>query len=132
MEYLISIVVYAGAVGFLLMIIARQRNAKLKLFQKAFDSAFGGRVSKPKYEIGFSYGITNFTITFSSKEDLEQSKTDGSIELFSRIIAELCKNERSRGIPFDPDRAIYFTYEGKWDEGKLESVVLYSRDDNNE
>lgn len=99
-------------------------KSKRKKYRDIFEAVFGNRESKPGFEISYAYGYTTFGVIFNSKDDLEESKLDGSAELFSKKIGELCKNEGSKKRPFEADQAICFTYAGKWDEMKIGSEVL--------
>ena len=95
--------------------ISKQRTREQQ-YWAAFESVFSSLPATPKYEQRYSYGYPAFTVTFASKPDLDENRTNGLTERFTKRIGELCKDSGSKKHPFDAERAIWFTYEGEIDE----------------
>ena len=76
--------------------------------------------SKPSLEVGYHYGFNYFTVTFSSEADMEKAESLGLIERFQDRIQELYGHRGSKRNPFDAERAVYATYEGR----TYESVAI--------
>lgn len=84
------------------------KNKQIKLRQtRDFEDTFkNAKIKSPTLEIGTSYSWGTFSITFSTKEDLEFAESNGLIEQFKKRIKGYYDKE------FDPDRALYCTYVG--------------------
>jgi len=87
----------------------RQRSIFSLVFEK-FDS------TKPNLIISSSYGYPSFKLIFKTKEDMDKAEREGFIKQFTIRIQEICQLPSDTGRearPFDAERAIYTTYEGK-------------------
>ena len=87
----------------------RQRSAFNMVFEK-FDS------TKPNLIISSSYGYPHFELIFKTKEDFEKAQKEGFVKQFTIRIQEICQSPSEAGKkarPFDAERAVYATYEGK-------------------
>ena len=87
----------------------RQKSAFNLVFKK-FDG------SKPKLEIGNSYGYPSFKLIFKTKEDMDKAQMEGLIKQFTVRIQEICQLPSDAGRKvwsFDAERAIYATNEDK-------------------
>jgi hypothetical protein len=63
-----------------------------------------------------AYGFPCFAVLFSSPEELAAAEASGLNDTLSHAIGTLCQGLGSKRNPFDPDRAIHFTYVGWLEE----------------
>lgn len=93
--------------------IREKKNRRLYL--SAFQNAFKQFAAPtPALEIGSSYGRPSFKITFKTEGDLKKAQSEEHIGTFKNAIQELCApHYSSLKNPFDAERAIYTTYEGR-------------------
>lgn len=84
------------------------KNKRIKLKQtKDFEEIFRkSEIKLPALKIGTSYSWPTFSITFSTKEDMEFAEQNGLIDQFKKILKTYYDKE------FDPSLAIYCTYSG--------------------
>jgi len=119
------VLLFLIAIAVLMVRTPKKRLMQQKHYKEAFESVFSNISARPRYEQDYSYSYPRFTIVFASKEELEESVAGGLTEKFSQKIAELCKDWNKK-YPFDPERAIDFTYEGELE--KLVSKAQSGRD----
>jgi len=99
------ILIFIGTAILIVYVRIRLREFKQKReFRKIFDNK---EFESPKLKIGFSHGWETFTVTFSKPEDYDHAEKNGLFDKFKNRIKLFYDST------FDPERAIYFTYEGK-------------------
>ena len=107
-------VVCAGLVGAWLIICRTRSNKRksrnLNAFNENFD-VLGD--SKPTLEQGTCYSFTHFTVMFQSQRDMDNADQMGLTTRFKDEIQDLYGHTGSTDNPFDAERAVYVTYEGK-------------------
>lgn len=80
----------------------------------ALDAAFAPLGSPlPHLKQSSSYGFPTFTLTFTSEAELKRAQDSGSIAAFKRAIQSLHAHGWSKQNPFDADKAVWCTYEGR-------------------
>jgi hypothetical protein len=67
----------------------------------------------PSLKEGSSYGFPTFVLTFPSAADLRQAEESGCLAAFKQAIQSLHGHTGGKLIPFDADRAVCATFEGR-------------------
>lgn len=111
MRYVIFALVTTAIVYIFAMLV--RRGLLERRFWAAFRSVFGEPPRSPSFEIKYFYGSPAFQITFPTKEAFEASVAQGLDAEFKKAISELCGHHKHFGDPFDPDKAVFFTYTGQ-------------------
>jgi hypothetical protein len=97
-----------------------QRKAGRRWEQEAFETAFRDfDGSAPVFKSEPAMGWPSFTLTFDSQETLERAEAQGRISTFKAEIQKLY-GHIGRGERFDVDRAVFATYEGRFNFDHLE------------
>jgi hypothetical protein len=113
---------YAGAGLALLValvIVALRRSRKVrdqtrKIADEAFLDAYGQLSPPPSIVVSFRYGYPAFEIKFRSKSEMVAAAARNAA--FKAGINKAFEGYGPRSRPFSADMAIFFTYEGYFDE----------------
>jgi hypothetical protein len=104
MMFILYIVLLIGfSIGLQLVKHKRIQSRQVKDLEETFKNS---QIKSPSLKIDTSYGWTTFSITFSSKEDMDFAESRGLIGQFKKRI------EKYYDKKFDPDRAVFCTYIG--------------------
>jgi hypothetical protein len=101
-----------------------ERQRELEAFAEAFRNFDGSppRLASPRFA---SYGWPGFEIVFDSRRDLQLAKAQGRVDLFKTLIQGIHGHISHHGQRFDPNKAVFTTYEGEFDspEQQLPCIV---------
>lgn len=96
--------------------VRRERARDAIASETVFREIYGALSPLPRFEVSSSYGYPALLVVFASKTEMNAATRMN--DDFRIRIGSVFKGRGSASRPFEADRAIFFTYEGWFEELK--------------
>ncbi len=79
----------------------------MESIQSHLHESFAGTSSRPRLEVGYSYGYPAFKVTFATQSEHEMAVLSGKTREFNRRVEIVCSTSGSNERPFNAEQAVF-------------------------